>query len=122
MNENTNKSSSVPGDVEINGSITFGGEMIFAGRLTGGNIKGPTLTVSQGANITGNIDSDTCTLLGAVKGDVVVTGKCDLRASAVLLGDLTTSRLVMGEGATFVGKADIKPDKKNPSVSGAKTG
>ena len=121
MSEITNKNSSVPSDVEINGSVTFGGEMVFAGRLSGGNIKGPVLTVSPKASITGNVDCDTCTLQGSVKGDMTVSGKCDLGPSAILVGDLTTSRLVMGEGATFVGKADIRPDKKNTPLSVVKT-
>ena len=94
--------------------------MTFAGHLTGGNIKGPILTVAPEADITGNIESDTCTIGASVKGNVVVTGKCDLKASAVLIGDLTTSRLVMAEGATFVGKANISPGKGNPPAGGAK--
>ena len=94
--------------------------MTFAGKLTGGGIKGPILTVSPGATITGNVESDTCTIHGTVRGDVMVTGKCDLKSSAVLLGDLTTSRLAMGEGATFVGKADIRPERKGPAVPDVK--
>jgi cytoskeletal protein CcmA (bactofilin family) len=121
MSDTTSKNSSVPSDVEIHGSITFGGEMVFAGHLTGGGIKGPILTVSQGAEIAGNIESDNCTLLGTVKGDVMVTGKCDLKPTAILIGDLTTSRLVMGEGATFVGKADIRPTKTGPSATAPKS-
>ena len=109
--------STVRSDVEINGSITFKGELAFGGQLTGGGIKGPILTVSPGANVTGNIDSDACTLHGIVKGDVTVAGKCDLSPTAELYGNLTTARLVMGEGATFVGKAHIKPGKKDPTSS-----
>jgi len=111
MSDTKTKSSSVPSDVEINGSVTFGGDMIFAGRLKGGGIKGPTLVISQGAHVTGNIESDSCILVGTVEGDVMVTDRCELKSSAILIGDLTTSRLVMGEEATFVGKADIRPDK-----------
>jgi cytoskeletal protein CcmA (bactofilin family) len=95
--------------------------MIFAGRLSGGGIKGPTLTVSQGSHVTGNIEAETCTILGTVEGDIMVTGKCELNPTAILLGDLTTNRLVMAEGATFVGKADIRPDQKSAPVSGSKT-
>ncbi len=120
MSELTNKISNVPKDVQIHGSIKFGGEMTFAGHLTGGNIKGPTLTVGPEADITGNIESDTCTIFATVKGNVLVSGKCDLKSSAVLVGDLTTSRLVMGDGATFIGKADIRPTKNGPSAPATK--
>lgn len=120
MSEPTRQNSSVPADVEIHGSVTFRGEMTFAGTLTGGDIKGPTLTVSPGATITGNVESETCTLHGTVNGDVLVTGKCDLKPSAVLLGDLTTSSLVMGEGATFVGKAEIRPEARRAALAASK--
>jgi cytoskeletal protein CcmA (bactofilin family) len=94
--------------------------MTFAGNLTGGNIKGPILTVAPEADITGNIESDTCTIFATVKGNVMVSGKCDLKPAAVLVGDLTASRLVMGDGATFIGKADIRPTKNSPSAPGTK--
>ena len=114
MSETTTTPSAVRSDVEINGSITFKGELSFGGQLTGGGIKGPILTVSPGASVSGNIESDAFTLHGTVKGDVTVGGKCDLSPSAQLYGNLTTARLVMGEGATFVGRAHIKPSKKDP--------
>ena len=118
MSETTATPSIVRSDVEINGSITFTGELAFGGQLTGGGIKGPILTVSPGANVSGNIESDAFTLHGTVKGDVTVAGKCDLSPSAQLFGNLTTARLVMGEGATFVGRAHIKPGKKDIPVVG----
>lgn len=118
MSETTPAPSSVRSDVEINGSITFKGELAFGGQLKGGGIKGPILTVSPGANVSGNIESDAFTLHGTVKGDVTVAGKCDLSPSAQLFGNLTTARLVMGEGATFVGRAHIKPNGKAPSIVG----
>ena len=121
MSEPADKTSNVPTDVQINGSIKFRGEMTFAGHLTGGNIQGPILTVAPEADITGNIESDTCTICATVNGNVTVTGKCDLKASAVLIGDLTTSRLVMAEGATFLGRANIRPTKSAPSSSGTTT-
>lgn len=104
-------SSTVQNDVEIHGTLTFKGELNFGGQLTGGSIKGPNLTVDPGASVTGSIEGDALTLHGTVKGDVKVSGKCDIKSSAQLLGNLTANRLVMGEGATFVGKAQITPEK-----------
>jgi cytoskeletal protein CcmA (bactofilin family) len=104
-------SSSVQNDVEIHGSVIFKGDLNFCGQLTGGSIKGQNLTVGSGASITGNVDGDSLTLLGTVKGDVRVAGKCEIKDSAQLLGNLTAQRLVMSEGATFVGKAQITPNK-----------
>ena len=104
--------SIVHSDVEIHGSIAFSGELAFGGKLTGGGIKGPHLTVTNGAKVTGNIDCETLLLHGNVTGNVVVATKCELKESAELVGDLTSSRLLMGDGATFIGKARINSSGK----------
>lgn len=106
--------SAVNSDVEIHGSITFKGDLSFGGQLTGGGIKGPSLTVTNTAKVTGNIDCDTLLLIGTVTGNVEVATKCELRESAQLVGDLTSSRLLMGDGATFIGKAKINSNGKTP--------
>lgn len=111
MNQISPGKSSVRSDVEIHGSVTFQGELAFGGQLTGGSIKGPILTVSADSSITGNIRSDALTLHGTVTGQVIVAGKCELKESAELIGDLTASKLVMGEGATFIGRAQINSGK-----------
>jgi cytoskeletal protein CcmA (bactofilin family) len=107
MNDSIHSKSSVLSDVEIHGSLTFRGELTFGGQLTGGSIKGTILTVSSDSNIHGNIESDSLVVHGMVTGQVVVDGKCELKESAKLIGDLVATKLVMGEGATFVGQAQI---------------
>ena len=104
--------STVHSDVEIHGSIAFTGDLAFGGKLTGGGIKGPHLTVSPGAKIVGNVDCETLLLHGNVTGNVVVASKCELKESAELVGDLTSNRLLMGDGATFIGKARINSHGK----------
>ena len=113
---NTTSKSSVGNDVEIHGTVTFRGELAFGGKLTGGSIKGPVLTVNPDSNVAGNIESEGLVLHGTVTGEVVVAGKCELKETAKLIGDLTASKLVMGEGATFVGKAQINRDKTAPTI------
>jgi cytoskeletal protein CcmA (bactofilin family) len=106
--------SAVSSDVEIHGSIAFKGDLAFGGKLTGGGIKGPNLTVTPGAKIVGNIECETFLLHGTVTGNVIVAAKCELKESAELVGDLTSNRLLMGDGATFIGKARINSNGKNP--------
>ena len=101
--------SNVASDVAIYGSLTFQGELSFDGKLQGGGITGKILTVGPGAKIQGDIHSDAVMISGTVTGDVMVTGKCDLKSSAQVFGNLTTARLVMDDGATLIGKAEIKP-------------
>ena len=109
MPEIPSNKSNVLSDVEIYGSISFKGELVFDGKLQGGGITGKILSVGPGAKIQGDIHSDAVTISGTVNGDVTVSGKCDLKSSAQLFGNLTTARLVMDDGATLIGKAEIKP-------------
>lgn len=116
MSNISNIKSTILRDVEVSGSIEFKGELSFDGQLRDGDITGAVLIVGPNAHIVGNIQADSLTLHGSVNGDVLVTGKCELKGSANLVGSLTTNRLVMDEGATLIGKAEITPDaKKRPT-------
>jgi cytoskeletal protein CcmA (bactofilin family) len=117
MNPISDNKSNLLNDVEIVGSIVFKGELTFDGQLKNGDIKGGKLTVGSKARVEGNVETETLTLHGTVKGDVLVTGKCDLKGSANLVGSLTTNRLAMDEGATLIGQAEITPEaKKRPAA------
>jgi len=112
--------STLNDDVEIIGSVTFKGALTFDGSLKNGEIKGGDLTLGPKARIEGGIESDSLKLHGSVSGDVLVTGKCHLSAAAKLIGGLTTNRLVMDDGATFIGRAEITPEGKRPVPSPSK--
>ena len=101
--------STAGSDVEITGSISFKGELIFDGKLKDGGIKGKTLSVGAGARVEGNIDAESLVISGNVTGNVTVAGKCDLKSTAQLFGNLSTTRLVMEDGATLMGQAQIRP-------------
>jgi cytoskeletal protein CcmA (bactofilin family) len=113
MNPPSLRSSTILSDVEVSGTITFTGELIFDGQLRNGDITGEILVLGPKAKIQGNIQAESLTLHGSVTGDVLVTGRCELKGSASLVGSLTTNRLAMDEGATLIGKAEITPDAKN---------
>ncbi len=112
MNPSSERTSTVLQDVEINGSLTFRGELTFDGELRGGDIVGEALVIGPKARIYGNIQVTSLIQHGAVTGDVLVKGRCELKGSANLVGGLTTNRLVMDEGATMIGRAEITPDLK----------
>ena len=96
-------------DVQIIGSLTFNGELVFDGKLSGGSVKGRVLSVGPASRIDGSIEADALSIAGIVNGNVTVTGKTEIHASAQLVGNLTTSRLVMADGATLIGQVQIRP-------------
>lgn len=100
-------------NVEVSGSIKFKGELVFGGKLRTGNITGDVLVVEKNARIKGDVAVESLKLSGKVAGNVTATGKCELAASAEIVGDLTTERLSMEEGATLVGQIRLGMNPKN---------
>jgi cytoskeletal protein CcmA (bactofilin family) len=98
-------------DVEIKGSIKFTNELIIDGKVEGEIVSSGVLTVGENAEIRGEIKTKSVTVLGKVHGNITVDERCELKARAVLMGDLKAARLVIEEGATFVGKSEVTPNK-----------
>ena len=101
-------------DVEIKGSIKFQNELTIDGKVEGEIISTGTLTVGENAEIRGEIRTKSATVLGKVHGNITVDERCELKARAVLHGDLKAARLAIEEGATFVGKSEVSPVKVAP--------
>jgi len=98
--------------VEIKGSIKFVNEFLFDGNLEGeiSSVDG-ILTVGENADVRGEVKSKTVIVKGKVHGNVTVQERCELHARSQLIGDLKAARLVIEEGATFVGKSEVTPSK-----------
>jgi cytoskeletal protein CcmA (bactofilin family) len=98
-------------DVEIKGSIKFQNDLIVDGKVEGEITSSGVLTVGENAEIRGEIKTKSATVFGKVHGNITVEERCELKSRAVLQGDLKAARLVIEEGATFVGKSEVTPNK-----------
>jgi cytoskeletal protein CcmA (bactofilin family) len=47
------------------------------------------------------------TVYGKVVGNITVAERCELKSRCTLQGDLKAARLVIEEGATFIGKSEV---------------
>ena len=106
-------------DVEIKGSIKFQNDLTIDGKVEGEITSTGTLTIGENAEIRGEIKTKSVTVLGKVHGNITVEERCELKARAALHGDLKAARLVVEEGATFVGKSEVTPNKipmKQPEI------
>ena len=111
MPEITNTKNILSSDVEIKGSIKFQNELTVDGKIEGEITSSGTLTVGENSEIKGEIKTKSVTVLGKVHGNITVEERCELKSHAVLYGDLKATRLVIEEGATFVGKSEVTPNK-----------
>jgi cytoskeletal protein CcmA (bactofilin family) len=92
-------------DVEIKGSIKFSHDLIIDGRIEGEVHSDGALTVGENANIKGEIKTRTVVIFGKVEGNIMVQERCELKSTAVLIGDIAAGTLSIEEGATFDGRS-----------------
>jgi cytoskeletal protein CcmA (bactofilin family) len=99
-------------DVEVKGSIKFQHDLSVDGKVEGEiSSTNGMLIVGQNAELRGEIKTKSVTVYGRVHGNITVDERCELKANAQLHGDLKAARLVIEEGATFVGKSEVTPNK-----------
>src|SRR5246500_3574071 len=94
-------------DVEIKGSIKFQKELLIDGKVEGDINSDGVLTIGENADIRGEIKTKSITVYGKVQGNITVGERCELKSKCTLQGDLKAQRLVIEEGATFVGKSEV---------------
>ncbi len=119
---NTNSKNTLSTDVEIKGNLKFAGELTFAGKLDGEIQSEGALNLGDEAIVRGNIQLHSVVLRGKVSGNVSAKEKIEIKSKGELFGDIRAPKLVIEEGATFVGKCEVNPNKASalpPIAAGA---
>jgi cytoskeletal protein CcmA (bactofilin family) len=71
------------------------------------------VTIGPNGRVQASIRARDVIILGQVQGNVETSDKVDIRKDAKLVGDITTSRISIEDGALFKGSIDIKkPEPK----------
>lgn len=104
-------------DVEIIGTLKFENDLIFDGKLDGEIVSAGALTLGKNAQVKGEVRTKDVTVHGTVNGNIIVTERCELKASSQLNGDLKAMRIVIEEGAIFIGKSEVTPSKPSANQS-----
>src|SRR5580658_2300349 len=109
-------SATVGKSVKIVGQI-FTKEDLYVDGDVEGTIESLDNKVTVGPNgrVQAHIKAREVIILGQVQGNVETSDKVDIRKDAKLVGDITTSRISIEDGALFKGSIDIK--KPEPKVS-----
>src|SRR3984893_16136178 len=94
-------------DVEIKGTIKFQKELLIDGKVEGDINSDGALTVGENADIRAEIKTKSITIYGKVQGNITVSERCELKSKCTLQGDLKAARLIIEEGATFIGKSEV---------------
>lgn len=73
------------------------------------------VTVGPNGRVQASIKAREVIILGQVQGNVETSDKVDLRKDAKLVGDITTARISIEDGAVFKGSIDIRKPEPKPA-------
>lgn len=75
------------------------------------------VTIGPNGRVQASIKAREVIILGQVQGNVETSDKVDLRKDAKLVGDITTARISIEDGAIFKGSIDIRKPEPKPAVA-----
>jgi cytoskeletal protein CcmA (bactofilin family) len=94
--------------VAIRGDITSDEALTIHGRVKGNVvIRNAPLTISEVAQVDGNIKAERVLIGGTVLGTVLASQRLELRPTAHVEGSLSADSVVMADGARFDGLIDM---------------
>ena len=101
--------------IVIRGEIQGQEDLIVDGKLEGTvNLAENRLTIGPSANVAADITAKDVLVLGRVQGNVVATGRVELRSGCNLEGDIRALRLAVEDNAVFHGKVDLTQGVSRP--------
>jgi cytoskeletal protein CcmA (bactofilin family) len=113
--------------IVICGEVKGSEDLIVDGRVEGTvSLSESRLTIGPTANVAANLSAKDILVLGHVQGNLVASGRVELRSGCQVEGDIRALRLAVEDNAVFRGKVDLtqavakEPDGANaPQASGA---
>ena len=110
--------------VIIRGEVKGSEDLIIDGHVEGAiALAENRLTIGPNADVLADLSARDVLIQGRLKGNIVATGRVELRAGSAVEGDVRALRLAIEDNAVFRGKVDLtqgakKPDGPNPSTNG----
>ncbi len=104
--------------VVIKGELSGSEDLYIDGRVSGTiELRGNRLTIGPNGQIQANINAKGVVVQGKLEGSIQASDRVELRASAVMVGDVSTQRVAIEDGAYIKGKVEIQ---KEASRAGSK--
>ena len=102
--------------VVICGEVKGSEDLIVDGRVEGTvTLLESRLTIGPTANVAADLSAKDVLILGHVQGNVIASGRVELRAGCVVEGDIRALRLAVEDNAIFRGKVDLTQAVTRPA-------
>jgi cytoskeletal protein CcmA (bactofilin family) len=114
--------------VQIRGELTGSEDLYLDGEIEGTiDLRDHSLIIGPNGKIKAGITARDLVVHGKVEGNITATGRVELRKSCTLIGDVSTQRIVIEDGAFFKGAIDIKEkdaktEPRKPMAAAASVG
>jgi len=94
--------------VVICGEVKGSEDLIIDGRVEGTvSLSENRLTIGPSANVAADLSAKDILIMGLVQGNLVASGRVELRAGCQVEGDIRALRLAVEDNAVFRGKVDL---------------
>lgn len=97
----------IDNSTKINGDIRFKDSFRIDGKFKGKIKSGNSLIVGESGDVQADINVNTVSVNGQVKGTVVATEKVEIFPNGSVTGSIVTPKLVIQEGAFFQGSCQM---------------
>lgn len=108
--------------IVISGEVKGSEDLIVDGRVEGTvNLSESRLTIGPNAHVAADLSAKDVLIQGHVQGNVVASGRVELRAGCIMEGDIRALRLAVEDNAVFRGKVDLTQGASRPPETAAAT-
>lgn len=105
--EERRRASWTSGSTLVRGDVVSTGDLVIDGQVQGTIELGDhSLTIGPAASVVADLAAKIVTVSGTVVGNVTGAARVELKATAVVEGNVSAPTFVMEEGATLKGKVD----------------
>lgn len=105
----------ISAECQITGSITINGNARIDGKIEGSVHATGDLIIGASAFLKADIEANTVSIAGEVRGNIKATDLLELNATSQLFGDICTRQLKVEQGAHFTGTSQLL-EEATPSL------
>jgi cytoskeletal protein CcmA (bactofilin family) len=94
-------------ETEFKGTLGFSGDLQLHGKLEGSiEADNGLLTIGEAALVKAEIHGQDVVIYGKVQGNIIASGRLELRGRAQVYGDVRAGKFLIEESALFVGRSE----------------
>ena len=97
---------------KASGRLLFEGPTTIEGEIEGEILVHGNVTIGENAIIRGKINATSALIRGKVTADIQADKKIEIQPPGIVVGDLFTQTLVIGDGAILEGHCTMRKEKE----------